>query len=51
MKGKQIALKDKRNIKKQTECAYIVNVTMTSKTYTGFTRVISRTIKDKTEYQ
>ena len=32
MKGKQIALKDKRNIKKQTECAYIVNVTI-SKTY------------------
>ena len=34
MKGKQIALKDKRNIKKQTECpTYIVKVTMISKTY------------------
>ena len=32
MKGKQIALKDKRNIKKQTECAYIGNVMMISKT-------------------
>ena len=33
MKGKQIALKDKRNFKKQTECAHVVNVTMISKTY------------------
>lgn len=33
VKGKQIALKDKRNIKKQMECAYIVNVTVISKTY------------------
>ena len=33
MKGKQIALKDKRNLKKQTECAYIVNVAMISRTY------------------
>ena len=33
MKGKQIALKDKRNAKRQTECAYIVNVTKISKAY------------------